>query len=320
MLRVALIGGGNHSRREHLPALARYVSEHPGGVEPVAFCDLNRDVAEAVAAEYGFGASYTDVAAMLEAERLDGCIAVTPVPVTAAVASQVVEAGVPLLMEKPPGCTPAEARRLNELVVSRNARVMVGMNRRFDPALSAAHAWRGDRPLEYVRATMLRRARREKDFFMETGLHALDALRWLAGDVREHAVHAREVDGAWWYQVHFEFESGVAGVLEVMPSCGSRAETYDLFGPGYRVRASSGFADRGACQAWEGGEPTSLHDPAPDTEPYVLSGTYAETVAFFMALRDETPMHPSPGEVLQSVELCHRIQNDVIGGTEQAPG
>ena len=109
MLRVAVIGAGNHSRANHLPALARYVSEHRGELELAALCDLRRDVAEEMSKAYGFTRAHTDMDEMLAGEKLDGCIAVTPVSVTARVAERVILAGVPLLMEKPPGATPAEA-------------------------------------------------------------------------------------------------------------------------------------------------------------------------------------------------------------------
>ena len=33
MIKLVVLGAGNHSRRNHLPALARYVDEHPGEVE-----------------------------------------------------------------------------------------------------------------------------------------------------------------------------------------------------------------------------------------------------------------------------------------------
>ena len=53
MLKIAVIGGGSHSRCNHLPALARYVSLYPAEFEPAAFCDLQREVAERVSQEYG---------------------------------------------------------------------------------------------------------------------------------------------------------------------------------------------------------------------------------------------------------------------------
>jgi len=318
MLRIAVIGGGDHSRKNHLPALAAFIARNPGTVEFAAFCDLRRDVAEGVGTQYGVSRVYTGIAEMLAGERLDGCIAVTPVSATAAVAQQAISAGVPLLMEKPPGATVQEARRVCALVKRLGARVMVSVNRRFDPALTAAAAWRGDRPLVFVRGTMLRHNRREPEFVTDTAIHCVDALRWLAGDVRRMQAESRLVGGVRWYSVRFAFEGrpcdhrehtpGASGTLEVLPSSGAKAETYELFGPGYRVIARAGESDSGEWTAWENGEVAQHRDPAPGTPLWDANGTYAETVEFLTALRENRTPHPTPAEVLQSVELCRRMQ------------
>lgn len=313
MLRVAMIGAGNHSRQNHLPALARYVSEHPDELELAALCDLRRDLAEEMSRRYGFSRSYTDPEEMLAAEKLDGCVAVTPVPVTARVAERVILAGVPLLMEKPPGATLEEAEEIRALAERKSARVMVSMNRRFDPALSAACRWRSDRPLEYLRAAMLRHDRREPHFFVGTAIHSLDAMRSIAGDVRDYSVTAREVDGVWWYGVRLDFDSGAAGILEVLPNCGSRAEFYELFGAGWRARAAVGEVDSGEVTCWEGGRIALADEPARGTPSFVKNGTYAETAEFISSLREERLPNPSPADVRQSLELCHRIEGDVRG-------
>ncbi len=315
MLRIGVIGGGNHSRGNHLPALARYIAHYPGEVELAAFCDFRREVVESVSQEYGFLHFYADVAEMLAAEKLDGCIAVTPIEVTAGVARQLIVAGIPLLMEKPPGRTQAEAQEIAELAGSGKARVMVSMNRRFDPALTAVRAWWADRPLIYLRAAMCRHQRTEPDFFVGTAIHALDAMRFMAGDISEYAVHARPVNGAWWYSVQLQFDRGTVGLLEVMPTCGSKAESYEIFGAGCRAVATSGEVDSGEGVMWEGGLVAQHHNPARDVPLFVTNGTFAETVAFLHDLRDRRIPHPTPTEVWQSVDICHRIQREVAERT-----
>ena len=82
MLRVALIGAGDHCRRYHAPALARYAAENPGQAELAAVCDLERERAETLATEYGFAAVHTDVDAMIEAEKPGAIVCVVPVAKT----------------------------------------------------------------------------------------------------------------------------------------------------------------------------------------------------------------------------------------------
>lgn len=145
MLKIAVIGGGRHSCGSHLPSLTRYAFQHPDEISLVAFCDASHQVAADIAGKYGFHRCYTDIGEMLAQEGLDGCIAITPVTETTDVAKQVISAGVPLLMEKPPGRTPDETKDICELTSQTNTPVMVSMNRRFHPGLCAANSWRGDR-------------------------------------------------------------------------------------------------------------------------------------------------------------------------------
>jgi len=291
MLRLAVLGAGAHSQGNHLPALARYAAEHPGEVELVALCDLRGAHAQEMAARYGFARAYTDLGEMLRAEQPDGVVAVTPIAVTHTIATQVIEAGVPLLMEKPPGATPAEAREIVDRVAQRGAKVMVSMNRRFDPGLCVALDWWGGRSIEYVRGTIVRVDRREPDFMYGTAIHPLDTLRAVAGDVSECQFETRTVDGVRWYVAGMTFTSGAMGALEVLPNAGSNAEVYEWFGGGCRALVRAGGIDAGTVRCWQGGTLVIDSEPARDEPTYVKNGAYDETRAFVAALQGRGPFY-----------------------------
>jgi myo-inositol 2-dehydrogenase/D-chiro-inositol 1-dehydrogenase len=307
MLKLVLLGAGAHSQGNHLPALARYASEHAGEVELAGLCDLRREHAEAMARTYGFAHVYTDANDMLRAEHPDGCIAITPIAATAEIAQRVIHAGVPLLMEKPPGATAAEAHQIVDLVESTGARVMVSMNRRFDPALRAAMDWWGDRSIELVHGRLVRVDRRESEFIYGTVIHPLDAMRAIAGDIADVEAYARSVDGVRWYVIQATFCSGARGILEVLPNAGSMEESYELFGSRARALAGVGEQDSGEVRCWADGDLVLHEEPAQGLPGFVRNGAYSETVEFISALKDGRPLHPSPAEVLQSVELCQQI-------------
>jgi predicted dehydrogenase len=307
MIKIVVTGAGSHSQGNHLPALARYVAEHPGQIELAGLCDLRREHASEMAARYGFARAYRDLDEMLREVQPGGCVAVTPIPVTREIAMRVIQAGVPLLMEKPPGATLAEARQIVELVGRRGAHVMVSMNRRYDPALRVALDWWGERPLHYVRGSIVRVDRREPDFFYGTAIHPLDTLREIAGDVRDLSVDERHDGEVRWYLVRLVFRRGAVGVLEVLPTAGSMGEFYELYGPGCRALVRAGGPDTGEVQCWEQGQLVVDENPTSDEPTYVRNGSYAETCAFIHSLR-AGPVHPTPAEVLQTVELCERIQ------------
>lgn len=308
MIKLVVVGAGSHSQGNHLPALARYAAQHPGEVELGALCDLRRAHAEAMAAQYGLARVYVDVDEMLRVERPDGCIAITPIPVTVQVAAQVIRAGVPLLMEKPPGATLDEARGIVDLVERSGAQVMVSMNRRFDPALRRALDWWRGRRIEYLRGTIVRVDRDEPEFIYGTAIHPLDAMREIAGDIADYVVNVRPVDGVSWFAVRLVFQSGALGTLEVLPTAGSMAESYEIFGAGIRALVRAGGPDSGEVRCWERGQLEIDDEPAREMPDFVRNGAYGEIEEFVAALEQGRMPHPSPAQVLQSVQVCYQIQ------------
>jgi len=112
MIRVGVVGAGNHSRRNHGPALRRYCADRPNDVDLRAVCDLDPDRATEYAETFGLETTYEDLDAMLGEESLDAVVAVTPVEATHEIASKLLSRGTPVLIEKPPGRTLDEARDL----------------------------------------------------------------------------------------------------------------------------------------------------------------------------------------------------------------
>jgi predicted dehydrogenase len=306
-IKIALLGTGNHSHANHLPSLARYAAEHPDTIELAAVCDLRQEEAQAAAATYGFGRAYTDLDEMLAQENPDGLIAVTPIQATLPVASQIIRAGVPLLMEKPPGANLDETRQIVDLVQKTGARVMVSVNRRFDLALQRALSFKGERPLEYLRATMIRHRRTQPTFMQDTAIHVVDAMRHIAGDVRHHNVDTRYISSAHWYLARFKFECGADGTLEVLTTSGKRSEEYGLFGPDYAICARVAEFDIGATKAWENDELVVDEQSAPQQPEFVRNGAYGETAEFIAALKEDRAPRPAPADILQSVEICDAL-------------
>jgi predicted dehydrogenase len=303
-----VLGAGSHSQHNHLPALAELARRQPHTVELVALCDLRREHAESLAAQFGFQRVYTALESLLAAERLDGLIAVTPIPETARLVEQIFQAGIPILMEKPLGATLAEAERVASLVQSTGVPVMVSMNRRFDPALAAGLDWLGERPLVYLRAVMTRHARREDDFITGTGIHLLDTVLAIGGAVQSWQAQVSLVEGVKWVQANLTFTDGVTGWVEILPTAGRIGEQYEVFGPDYHLLVRVGGIDAGEVTAWENGKQVLSVQPAYQEPEFIANGTYAETAAFVAALRGERVFYPTPAQVLDTMKLCHAIE------------
>lgn len=305
-LKVGVIGAGWHSRTSHLPALSRYASEYPDRVELAALCDLDREKARRCAAEFGFHRAYGSTGEMLDTEGLDACAAITPMDFTTECALDLIDRGIPALIEKPPGRTVEEARSIARAARESGVPVMVSVNRRFEPGMQDALDWLEERTLVYLRAITARGNRTEPRLLTETGIHSVDAVRALGGTVAKWDYRRTEATGAPWFDLRFEFESGALGTLQVLPTAGHTVETYEIFGDNWHGLVESGTHGSAAFTAWEDGERVVQAQPPADSPRFVLDGTYAETRGFLEAVFSGDTPRPTPDEVLPSVEICHR--------------
>jgi len=84
---------------------------------------------------------------------------------------------------------------------------------------------------------MTRHARSEPEFLWATAVHVVDAIRHIAGNVAEANISTlKQTRGpAEWYAIDLRFESGVFGLIDVLPTAGVLEETYELFGEGFRA-------------------------------------------------------------------------------------
>jgi myo-inositol 2-dehydrogenase / D-chiro-inositol 1-dehydrogenase len=310
MIRIALIGCGEHSRESHAAPLARYAAERPGEISLAAACDLDLRRAEAFRRDFGFERAYAGLDDLLASGGLDACVSVMPTEHIAAVGCALLERRIPCVVEKPLGSSLEDAERLARAARETGTPHMVSVNRRFMPYLERAAAWaRGAGPLRYVRASMVRHARREPDFIWSTAIHAVDALRFLAGEIHEVETEVVRTDGPTptWYVLSFRFEGGVVGRVEVLPTGGMVEESYELFGEEYRARVVAGSGTQRSLRLWRGGV-VEADETADENEPVdSRNGSFDEVVEFVRALREGSRPKPEIEDVLPSVRVVFSI-------------
>jgi len=130
-LRTAVVGGGVVSGI-HLSGLER----NPR-TELVAVCDVDEETAREIADEHGVR-PFFDVGEMLERLSLDWVHVCTPVQTHLDVAKRVIDAGVPVMIEKPITETYAEFEELAGYAADRDVVVSEKHNHDFDPVMRAA--------------------------------------------------------------------------------------------------------------------------------------------------------------------------------------
>lgn len=141
-LRIGIVGCGEHSARNILPAL-QYAP-----VDLVAACDLNRERAETVGRTFGALHAYTDFVEMIQREALDAVYMVvstrrlsgggegaSPYP---PLAVRAMEAGAHVWVEKPPADTLAQAQMMVDASRRTGKILGVGYKRMFLPTVVKA--------------------------------------------------------------------------------------------------------------------------------------------------------------------------------------
>lgn len=131
VLRTAVVGAGIISG-EHLSALRQ--CPH---TTPVAVCDLDSERAKRMAKEHKTTA-YTDIDELLSGEQLHWLHICTPVQTHVSLAQTALEAGIPVLIEKPITMTSEELQKLIETADNNDVSLSPVHNHMFDPAMRRA--------------------------------------------------------------------------------------------------------------------------------------------------------------------------------------
>lgn len=195
-VRLAVMGAGQIGKRHAMHVRDSAVADLAGVIDPTA-------AGEAVAAEFGVP-WYRDLAAMLAAGAPDGVIVATPNQVHKENGLDCIEAGIPVLVEKPLCNSVADAEALVAAAEARGVLLATGHHRRHNPLMQTAKAMIESgaigRPLIANAQFWIRKP---DDYFdvpwrrapgagpvFTNLIHDVDNLRYLLGDVV--AVVARE--------------------------------------------------------------------------------------------------------------------------------
>lgn len=186
--KICVVGCGEHSGLYHGPSYRKYAQSHPG-VILAACCDLIETKARLYKDEFGFRKYYTDMQKMLETEKPDAVCLISPLHLTEALASKILQQGYPLLLEKPPGRTKTEVLKLCEIAERKGIPNRVAFNRRYDPIIRELKRLldKNCKPEEIhdIRYDMFRVNRNDADF-STTAIHGIDAVRFIAGSDYKH--------------------------------------------------------------------------------------------------------------------------------------
>lgn len=221
-LRLAVVGAGNIAQH-HL----RVLSEHPE-CEVVVLCDRTPEVLAQTADRFDIAQRALSARAIARRDDIDAAFVLVTHTSTVEVAGLFLEAGIPSLIEKPPGLYSDETARLAELQARCGTIAVVGFNRRFYASHLATRKRLSELgPLRTVaveahedlsRMTASRFTADEVPLLRRrrpyaNSIHVLDLLRYFGGEVSEVCSYrdAFENDFPDSYSAVLRFVSGARG-------------------------------------------------------------------------------------------------------------
>lgn len=227
-IRIGMVGAGNHSYRNIFPAL------HYLPVELVAICDVNEEIAQLTASEYGCK-HYTSTAQMYDNENLDAVLLVVS-PLHPSLAIEAFGRGLHVWMEKP---VSMRAHEVEEMIEHRSDRVaMVGFKKVFMPSTRKALEMVESKKYGNLKSILAvypmtiaangKEVLESREFtnWLANGCHPLSFLMRIGGQVRSVTTN-RSPSGHGI--VFLEFVNGVTGTFH-FASGPLPIESYSLFG------------------------------------------------------------------------------------------
>jgi predicted dehydrogenase len=289
-IRVAVIGAGSFGRN-HLRVYRELQAAHPDFVELVAVVDLSEQNLT-LASERFAVSGYASVDTLLAANlRLDAASVCVPTIHHAAVAEQLITAGLDVLIEKPFAATLADADRILSCARERARVVAVGHLERFNPAVTAT-IQRLNRPMffEAHRLSIFTARSLDVDVVLDLMIHDLDIVLSLTqSPVKEVRavglpVLSHKVDIA---NVRVEFDSGCVANFTASRISTEQVRKLRLFQP--RQYLSLDFARQ-----------ELLAIDVAGVTPEQLAQLVAASRSSHLA---SSGQHPSPGLSLEKLDL-----------------
>ncbi len=307
-MKICLIGCGGIAGTMHAPALKKYQQTHPV-LQLAACCDTREEQALAMKEKFGFARHATDYRKMLQEERPDAVIVAVNTRYAANVGADVLRAGIPMLIEKPPGSNTQETRQLLAEAQKGQVPCQVAFNRRYMPVLCALREQTPDK-LQLITYELIRHNRRN-GHFVETAIHAIDTVRFLAdADYRRVRFTYQEMpeygQGVCNIFMDCQMTSGVYAQLRICHMTGATLERASLYGENRLVKAYTpvwgAYDHPGRIEDFRNDQPPIVTSFAPG-EVFETNGFLAEDTAFLDAIAQKKSPRPNIAAALNSMQI-----------------
>jgi len=317
--RICVVGCGWIAEAMHGPAYIRYTQENKDTIL-AGCCDIDAIKADAFKKQCGFINSYTCMDEMLEKEKPDVVCLLSPAHLNAELAAIIMSKGFPLLIEKPPGRTGEETKKLIDIAQKGNIPHRVAFNRRYAPLIRALkESLENPEKIQSIQYDMFRVGRLDEDF-STTAIHAVDTAKYLAGsdyktirfDYREYPELGKNVADI---HMHCTMESGAVVKLNIYPVTGVNRE-----GATVCLHDEIHYLDYLGNPCNPSGRLTQIHkniiktditgdEKTDGTEQFERDGFFYMNKSFFDNIKAGKKPTGDLREALQSVEISESIRS-----------
>ncbi|MFI3257190.1 MAG: Gfo/Idh/MocA family oxidoreductase [Spirochaetales bacterium] len=313
LVRVAIVGAGNFSKRRIYP----YISSAGGKI--VGICTRSLDSSKEVAELYGCK-QYTDIDELIDTENPDCVIICTGPSSHPQIAAKVMKHGIPVYTEKPQSMTYKESIEMAEVSKSTDVLCSIAYKKRYASVYKDAKDWIKTFPVEKLSSVSIdcssgpfKNEDQESSFLHGCGIHIIDLVVFLFGEV-DTVYCVNRGDRA--YAISLKFQNGAIGTLTLCDT-GSMTvptEEVEIHIEGQNFMRIHNCSEYKIC---ESGIPTKWREPSTfmsSGDSGNDTGLLAELLDFFDAVKNTGTTVSNIFESSKSVLLYEAIIESSVSG------
>lgn len=300
---VGIIGTGGHARG-HLQMVKNSPEMHL-----MAVCDIDKERVEKAKSEYSIDKAFTDYKEMIDKCDLDVVYVETQPEYTADISIYCLGKGLHTSVEKPPGLTSSDTRRILEAERKSGKKAIVSLNRRYIPEILAVRKMVMERggPVHcaatYNKPITIMRGDWGKSLLVCDAIHHVDLLRWFAGDVVSvySEMYTGNSSDKQRHNAVIRFANGCRGVMMSHYAVGFRIQRVEVHAENFSAYLDLTGAPK--CELYADGKP---YDKPLDLDA-VGGANFNETVHFIDCIKNDKKPWSNLDDVVKTMELCEAI-------------
>ncbi len=316
-VKVGMIGAGSLANAVHYPSLAEF-----NDVEISAICDLDDNRLKNTSEKYKIERTYNDYKRMVKEVDLDAVYIIMPPHHLFDLVIHCLNNKLNVFIEKPPGVTAEQTRNMALTAEKNNCLTMVGFNRRFIPLLVESKRLvleRGEM-IQCV-ATFYKNSIGAGPYYAGAidiltcdAIHAVDALRWMGGEVVSVASDIRSIYAEYdnSFNALMKFENGGVGVLLTNWVVGKRVHTFEMHAKGISAFVNGDDSAYIYSDNKEDAIVLKAKEVAGSSENYKYYGFYNENRHFIDCIKQGKMPDTNFSDAFKTMELVDRIYRSQI--------